>query len=387
MRKVAVVGVGQTSFESHKPDSSFEMVYEASRKALADAGLTIDDIDAVVYGTAPDAFSGIHVNGENVVSAAGGFNKPFLRNTTGGATGVMSPIVGYWHVASGKFDTVLVVCEEKMSCPKPHAQAVFIANWDEMYHRPIGPNVIRMASLEMTRYMHESGATKEAIALVAVKNKGNAMDNPHAQLPIKITVEDVMNSAVLTWPVSRFDISPISDGAAAAIITTEDKAKELKDKIVTFEGVGWNQDSFFWETEGCTRMKYLEKSAKQAYEMAGIKDPFNELDVAEVYDPFTYKECHHLEGLGIAKKNEGWKFALDGISWKDGKLPVSPSGGLLGVGNPIAAAGMMKFNEIVLQLLGEAGKRQIPGDPVTGLAHAWGGVFQFSAVTIMRRQS
>ncbi|MCL5961167.1 MAG: thiolase domain-containing protein, partial [Chloroflexi bacterium] len=378
MRKVAVVGVGQTTFRLRKEETTEEMVFEASDRALRHARLTRDDIDAVVFGTGPDAFDGMHMNGENVVEAAGAWNKPFLRNTTGGATGVVTPIVGYWHVASGLFDTVLVVCEEKMSPPRPHAQGVFIANWDEVYHRQIGTNVIRMASLEMSRYMHESGATKEAMALVAVKNKGNAMANPNAHLPARITVEDVLNSEVLTWPVNRMDVSPTSDGAAAAIFTTIEKARELTDKVVTIDGIGWNQDSFFWETYGVTRTGYLERSAKQAYDMAGIKNPRKEIDVAEIYDPFTYKECQHAEGLGLANPGEGWKLAVEGSSWIGGRQPINPSGGLLGVGNPIAAAGMMKFCETVLQLRGEAAGRQVPGNPRTGMAHAWGGVFEFS---------
>lgn len=385
MRKVAVVGVGQTVFASRKKETSAEMVYEASSRALRDAGLERKDIDAVVYGGAPDAFEGIHMEGENVIEAAGALNKPFMRNSTGGATGIVTAIVAYWHVASGLYDTVLVVCQEKMSPPKPHAQGIFLQNWDPMYHRPLGPNVIRMASMEMTRYMYESGATKEALAQVAVKNKGNAMDNPYAHLPARITVEDVLNSEVLTWPVNLYDVSPSSDGAAAAILTTVDRARELTSKIVTIDGVGWNQDSFYWETYGMTRKGYLERSAQQAYAMAGIRNPKEEIDVAEIYDPFTYKECHHAEGLGLADLGKGWRLALEGTSWRDGKLPINPSGGLLGVGNPIAAAGMQRFVEVVLQLRGDAGRRQVKGHLETGLAHAWGGVFQFSGVVVLRR--
>ncbi|MEW5945769.1 MAG: thiolase domain-containing protein [bacterium] len=385
-KRVAVVGVGQTTFERRKIETSAEIANEACRKALAHAGLGIDDVDCVVYGSGPDAFDGIHVLGENVIDAVGARGKPYMRCTMGGATGMATPIVAYWHVASGRFKTVLVVCEEKMSPCVPHAQGVFLANYDEIFHRPIGTNVVRMCSLEMTRYMHESGASKEAIAMVAVKNKGNAMDNPYAQLPARITVDDVMNSEVLTWPVNRYDISPTTDGAAAAVLCTEEIARRLTDKTVLFDGVGWCMDSVYWETRGITAKGYLERSSRQACEMAGVRNPMKEIDVAEIYDPFTYKECHHAEGLGLAAPGEGWRLAPDGVSFRDGALPINPSGGLLGVGNPISAGGMMKFNEIALQLREEAGGRQVKKRRLrTAMGQAWGGLFQFSAVVILRR--
>lgn len=385
-KRVAVVGVGQTTFDRAKKETSAEIAGEAAHKALAHAGLTIDDMDCVLFGAAPDAFDGIHMLGENIIDGVGARGKPYMRCTMGGATGMATPIVAYWHIASGMFKTILVVCEQKMSPCTPHAQGVFLGNYDEIYHRPIGTNVVRMCSLEMSRYMHESGATKESIAMVAVKNKGNAMENPYAQLPARLTVEDVLNSEVLTWPVNRYDISPTSDGAAAAVLTTEGRARELTDRIVLYDGVGWNMDSIYWETRGITAKGYLERSSKQACDMAGIKNPMKEIDVAEIYDPFTYKECHHAEGLGLAGPGDGWKLAVEGTSFRDGALPINPSGGLLGVGNPIAAAGMMKFNELALQLRGEAGGRQIKKKNLrTAMGQAWGGLFQFSAVVILRR--
>jgi acetyl-CoA C-acetyltransferase len=386
MRKVSVIGVAQTKFASKRKETSAELCYEAANKALNDSGLTISEIDCVVFGTAPTAFDGIHMQGENVLLATGAKNKPFLNVTCGGATGIFAPIIGYFHIASGKYNTVLVVCEEKMSPPQPHAQGIFLFNYDELWHRQVGINVLRSMSMEMSRYMYETGATKPAIAMVAVKNKGNAMDNPYAQVPARITVEDVLNSPLLTWPLNRLDISPTSDGAAACVLTRVEIAKELKKELILIEGVGWAQASVYFETRGITDYFYLRKSAKMAYEQAKIKNPQKEIDVCEIYDPMTYKECHHAEGLGLCKEKEGWKLALEGISNRDGKLPINPSGGLLGVGNPISAAGMMKFCEIVHQLRGDAGRRQVKKKRLqTGLAHAWGGLFQFSCVVIMRR--
>lgn len=384
MRKVYITGIGQTRFVSKSPLTSAELCFEAASKALSDAGIEKDEIDAVVFGCAPDAFDGIAQIGENVIDACGGRGKPFVRNHFGGATGVASCCVGWWNVASGVFDKVLVVAEQKMSPPTPHAQEIFIRNWDEMYHRPLLPNVVRMASLEMTRYMYESGATKEALCEVAVKNRTNAFYNPNAQLPKKMTLEEALSSRVLTWPVSLSDISPTSDGAVACVLVSSDVAKKMKCKKIEIAGVGWCAESVYWETRGISTYTYIEKSARMAYDMAKIKSPQKEIKIANVYDPFTYKECHHAEGLLLCKKGDGWKLAIEGISQKDGKLPINPHGGLLGAGNPIAAAGLMQVVEMVKQLRGEAGEMQVKPVPSCGLAHAWGGLFQFSAVVVCR---
>jgi acetyl-CoA C-acetyltransferase len=143
-------------------------------------------------------------------------------------------------------------------------------------------------------------------------------------------------------------------------------------------------DSTHWTNRDLAYPEYVEKAAKMAYKMAGIKNPRKEIDVAEPYDPFDYKELHHLEGLQLAGKGEAPKMTVDGVTQRDGDLPVCPSGGLLGVGNPIAAAGMMKICEIFWQLRGEAGKRQVKKDARTGLAQAWGDLMQVGTVTVMR---
>ena len=291
---------------------------------------------------------------------------------------------GWWHVASGLFDTCLVVAEEKMSSCFPHPQYAFNTIFDPIMSRPLGMNLVWIFALEMHRYMHVHGIKKEQIALVSVKNKGNAMNHPCAQLPAKITVEDVLNSEVMVWPVQRLEVSPTSDGAAALVLASEDVAKKVTDDPVWIDGVGWCIDSTHWTNRDLYFPKYVECAARMAYKMAGIKNPPKEIDVAEPYDPFDYKELHHMEGLLLCKKGEAPKLTEEGVTQRDGDLPINPSGGLLGVGNPIAAAGLMKVCEIFWQLRGEAGKRQVPGDPRTGVAQAWGDLMQYGSVIVMR---
>ncbi len=385
LRKVAVVGAGMTRFVRRAQETSQELAYQAVRAALDSSEITIDDIDAVALGTAPDAFDGVHMKGEYLSDGAGAFGKPFMRSYVGGGTGVFSAIQGWYHVASGLFDTCLVVCEEKMSACLPHPQAAFLTIFDHTTERPLKPNLLWIFALEMNRYMQRYGIKKEDIARVAVKNKKNAVDHPSAQLPAEITVQDVLDSEVLAWPVQRLDVSPPSDGAAAVILASEEAAERITGKPVWIKGVGWSLDTAYWTNRDLVYPRYVERAARMAYEMAGIEEPRKEIHIVEPYDPFDYKELHHLEGLLLADKGEAPRLTAEGVTARDGNMPVCPSGGLLGVGNPIAAAGLMKVAELFWQLRGEAGKRQVPGTPETGLAQAWGDLMQVGTVVVMGR--
>ncbi len=384
-RRVAVIGAGMTLFRRRMLETGRELSFEACRMALDSAGMSNDDVESVVLGTAPDAFDGIHMKGEYLMDGAGGTNKPYTRVYVGGGTGVFTPIAGWWHVASGLFDTCMVVAEEKMSPLHPHPQYAFWSIFDHTLERPLGVNLLWIFSLEMRRYMHAYNVKEEDIALVSVKNKRNALDHPCAQLGARITVDDVMKSEPICSPVKRLDVSPPSDGAAAAILVSEEVARKYTDDPVWIDGVGWNVDTQYWTNRDLYYPRYVEEAARMAYKMAKIDNPRKQIDFAEVYDPFDYKELHHLEGVLLAKKGEAAKMTKDGITQRDGDLPVNPSGGLLGVGNPIAAAGMMKICELFWQLRGEAGKRQVKKEVTTGLGQGWGDLLQVGTVVIMRR--
>lgn len=381
--RVAIVGAGMTLFRRRFLETPRELAWEAVKQALDSAGLTLRDIDCVVIGTAPDAFDGVHLNGEYLADGSGGFGKPVDRIYIGGGTGVMVPISAWWHAASGHCDTVLAVAEEKMSHAMKHPQYVFSYIWDPILERPLGPNLIWIFAMEMRRYMYKCGARKEDIALVSVKNKRNALDHPAAQAAAEITVDDVLNSELLVWPVNRLDISPVSDGAVALIIAREREARRITDSPVWIEGVGWTLDNTHWYNRELSYPRYVEYAARMAYRMAGIERPWKEIDVAEPYDPFDYKELHHIEGLQLAPRCQAWKLLREGYFNRDGELPTSPSGGLLGVGNPIAAAGLMKVAEIFWQLRYEAGKRQVKKPVHKGVAQAWGDLMQAGTVIVL----
>jgi len=385
MRKVAVVGAGMTLFRRRLQETGPEMCFEATKMALDSAGITLSDVEMVVHGTAPDMFDGVHMKGEYLLDGSGSYHKPYMRVFVGGGTGVFSTIAGWWHVASGLADVVLVVNEEKMSSSYPHPQSVFAHIWDPILDRPLRPNLVWIFAMEMNRYMHIHNVKKEDIARVSVKNKRNAVGHPCAQLADpNITVEDVLNSEVMAWPVQRLDISPPSDGAAAILLVSEEKAKEFED-IAWIDGVGWCIDSTMWTNRDLYFPEYVARAAKMAYKQARIDDPPKQIDVAEPYDPFDYKELHHMEGLLLCGKGEAPILTREGVTQRDGDLPTCPSGGLLGVGNPIAATMGVKVGELYWQLTDQAGKRQVPNSPEVGVCQAWGDLMQYGSVVVMRR--
>ena len=384
--RVAVVGAGMTRFVRRAQETGKELSAIAAREALASCELDLDRVDAVCLTSAPDAFDGVHRKGDYLADGAGAWGKPYIRTYVGGGSGVFTAIQGWYTVASGMADVVLCVAEEKMSSCQPHPQGAFLTIFDNIIERPLGPNLLWIFALEMERYMHAYGLDKRDIAQVAVKNKRNAADHPAALLgQSDITVEDVLASETLAWPVQRLDVSPISDGAVAVVMASEEAAKKLTDRPVWVQGVGWNLDTTYWTNRDLVYPEYVENAARMAYGMAGVNEPRKEIHVAEPYDPFDYKELHHLEGLLLFDRGTAPEAAANGVTARDGDLPCCPSGGLLGVGNPIAAAGLMKIAELFWQLRGEAGARQVPGTPERGVAQAWGDLMQVGTVVVMGR--
>ncbi len=389
MERVAVLGAGMTRFMRRAQETGKELAWEAARMALDEAGLTLKDVECVALVSAPDAFDGVHMKGEYLADGAGATRKPFMRSFVGGGSGVFAIIHGWYHVASGHFDTCLVVAEEKMSSTMPHPQAAFNTIYDQFTERPLGVNLLWIFALEMNRYMQVHKIPLETIAQVSVKNKLNGLDHPCHQEGITpgpdLTVKDVLDSEIMVWPVHRLMVSPVTDGAAALVLASERVAKRMTDKPVWIEGVGWHLDSSYWTNRDLYYPKYVEYAARMAYRMAGITDPRKEIHVVEPYDPFAYKELHHLEGLLLADKGEAPRLLEKGVFNRDGELPSCPSGGLLGVGNPIAAAGTMKVAEIFWQLRGEAGARQVARPVKRGLAQAWGDLMQVGTVVVLGR--
>ncbi|MBW2682939.1 MAG: thiolase domain-containing protein, partial [Deltaproteobacteria bacterium] len=382
--RVAVIGVGMTKFMRRAKEAPGELAAQAVRMALEDAGLDIDDIDAVTLGTAPDAFDGVHMKGEHLIAGAGGANKPYMRHFIGGATGVMSPIHGWMHVASGKYNSCMVVAEEKMSPCTPHPAGAFITIFDRVTEQPLELTLIHIFALEMARFMHVYGYSERDLAEVSAMIKRNALNHPAAQIAVDITADDVLNSPVLSSPVKRLDISPTSDAAVAIIMVNERIARTLKKAPVFIEGVGFRLETAYWCARDLCYPDYVAMAARDAYKMAGVVDPARDIDFFEPYDPFDYKALHHLNALLLDKSGRTVKDLFEsGNLHRDGSHPLCPSGGALGVGNPIAATGLMKIAELYFQLSGQAGKRQLQRKLRRGVAQAWGDLMQAGTVVVM----
>ncbi len=372
MRDVAIIGIGMTDFGELWNDSLRDLFVKAALDAMDDAG--VDHIDGLVAGCmSPGLFAGQEHIGSLLADYLGQAPIPGVRVESACASGGMALRTGIAYVASGMHDVVLCGGVEKMT-DVSGAQATYAlataADQDaEAFHGATFPGLY---ALMATAHMHKYGTRREDLAQVAVKNHDNGMLNPHAQYRMKITVDQVINSVKVADPLNILDCSPITDGAAAVIICPLEMAKKLKKKpIVKITGSAHATDTIaLHQRADMTWLKSTADAAAQAYKQAGVKP--SQIDFAEVHDCFTIAEICVLEALGVVKKGQGGKATREGLTARDGKFPVNPSGGLKSKGHPVGATGIAQIHEIVTQLRGDAGKRQLKGVK-RGLAQNMGG--------------
>lgn len=365
MDKAAIVGVAQTKYERRKKDQIFaDMVFNVTREALDDAGLTIKDIDNVVT-ISNDFYDGRTISGMAVGDACGAEDKNI---STVSGDGTFGAFYGLMRVLSG-YRAAIVVAHYKGS--EGNVNVTTNGMFDPIFHRHLGLDAISSAALQANAYMNRYGISEEDVAKVSVKNHSNAKNNPCAQLPMDITVADVMKSRKIAEPLKLLDCCPVSDGAAAIIIVNEDMAGKCKKKPVWVKGVSHCAEEYFLGDRDLTNPLALKAAAKSAYAMAGITNPIEEINVAEVLEPFSYMEPLWLEGLGICAAGSGGKLIDKGVTVMGGKLPVNPSGGALSA-NPILVAGLARLIEASLQVRGEAGSRQVK-NVNNALAHGFNG--------------
>ncbi len=353
MDRAAIIGVGMTKIEKNRVRDTFaDMVWESVNAALADAGMTIDDIDNVVT-TSSDFWDGRTISCMAVGDASGAAHKNISCVEGDGTYGAL---YGMTRCLSGSYRTTLVTGHSKGS--QGVSSLITNAAFDPIYERGLGMDMVTACAMQANAYMHRTGTTAEQLALVSVKNHGNAIGNPIRQLPMKITVQDVLGSEMVADPLHLLDCSPVSDGCCAVIISHESAASKYRQKPVWIRGVSFCADSFFFGDRDLSRAKSLTEAARAAYAMAGIRDPKNEIDVAEVYDAFSYQELMWLEEMGLADDSTAGRLLEKGEFDRSGRLPVNPSGGLLS-GHPVIAAGLYGIAEIVRQIRGDAGGHQV----------------------------
>jgi acetyl-CoA C-acetyltransferase len=381
MRKVAVVGAGMTNFGELFGLGIKDMLPMALTEAVntVDKGFNRDDIQAAWFGelVATDGFaSGI------LADSCGLLDIPVSRLENACATGNDAMRHGVMAVASGYYDVVLVMGADKVR--ETSTRSTF---WDWMgmtrdmaWDFPLGLVAPANFALHAARYLHESPATREHQAMVAVKNHHHGVTNPKAQMRFEITIEQVLNAPMVCDPFGLYDCTPQSDGAAAAILVAEDIVDRYTDRPVWVHGFGLGMDRVMHQHKpDMTSFPPTVKAAKQAYAMAGIGPA--DIDVAETHDCFTGVELINYEDLGFCDKFESYKLVEANETYVGGRIPVNPSGGLKAKGHPPGATGIAQCYELFEQLRGES-TNQVDGARLA-LAHNIGGPTAVSAITIL----
>lgn len=366
MKEVFIIGAGMTQFGKHTDRSLRDLGREACLNALRDAGVNPKKIEAGYCGNAlAPAIQGETGVGQNVFWEVGINEIPIVNVENACASGSTALREGWLAIAGGFYDMVIVAGVEKTVMPKGAMLDVGAAELETKLGDVFPGQFALIAQKHMERY----GTTREQLAKVSVKNHFNGSLNPYAQFQKQFTVEEVLNSPVVADPLTLFSCCPNSDGAAALILCSKKKAQKMKVRAVRIaasiltSGTYNNQrDITGWEIE--------KRAAERAYEMASLGP--KDIDLVEVHDAFTISEIIHYEDLGLCSPGEGGHLIDEGATELSGRIPVNPSGGLLAKGHPVGASGVAQVVEIVWQLRGEAGKRQVK-NPRVGLAQIMGG--------------
>jgi acetyl-CoA C-acetyltransferase len=386
--RVGIIGIGQSAFKPRRDDASYpDLVREAVVLAMADAKLDFEQIEAIVYSLSPDAMVGIG-NAERLgVDAVGGRNKPFLRINTGGATGISSVISAYYHVASGACDVVLTAGADKVGeCGD--SQTVLNKIWDPSYERQLPLGTINMLAMSAVRYMDRYGMTQEDMARVTVKNRRHAARNPNAHLRKEVSIEDVMASRCISWPIKLMDCCPQSSGGAAMVLASERYIRENHLEAVWITGLAHCAETYWLGDRMASNPVAdhadafaLGRAFDRAYQMAGITDPRTQIDVAELYSPFSNTEFHAIDAARLCERGESLQLMREGYFELGGKVPVNPSGGTLCT-NAIAVTAMVRAAEVALQVWGRAGGHQAAGAK-RGIASGNGGDHQIFGTMVI----
>jgi len=379
MNRCAVVGVGQTKHAQKRGDVSLAgLCREAALRALADAELTFGDIDAVVIGKAPDMFEGVMMPELYLADALGAVGKPMIRVHTAGSVGGSTALVASHLVQAGVRKRVLAVAFEQQSASE--------AMWALSPKLPFQPPLVAGAggyfAPIIRAYLKRSGAPDEVGMMVAVKDRQNALKNPYAHLHMPdVTLETVRASPMLWDPIRYLETCPSSDGACAIVLTDEDFAQRAPRPPAWVLGGAMRSEPTMFAGRNLVDPQAGRDCAADLYRQAGITNPRQEIDVAELYVPFSWFEPMWLENLGFAERGQGWRLTAEGATALDGDLPINPSGGVLAT-NPIGASGMLRFAEAALQVRGMAGEHQVDGARVA-MGHACGGGSQYYAMWIV----
>lgn len=382
--KVGIAGAYSTKYELRSEKEAWDLLGEAVQGVLraVDKGIEGKEIDFVIVSNFSDRFGGILHTAPHVISLIEATNAKGLRVEDACASGGVALYMAWNMIRTGLVRNVLVVGFEKMSYQPTTAEIneVLIAASHPL-EIVTGAPFVSLYALIAKAYMDKYGATEEDLALVAVKNHDNGLRNPLAAMRKKITVEDVLRSPYVSWPLKLYDSSLITDGAAALLVSGD--PSKYTDTPVYIEGMGLAHDtSGVFERADISELRAIRLASEEAFRISGLS--IKDVDMLEVHDAFTVSELIAYEMLGLARRGEGPKLLRDGIVMFGGEKPVNPSGGLKSKGHPIGATGIGMAAEIFWQLRGEAGDRQVE-DAEVGLMENHGGTGSTVVVAVLRR--
>ena len=354
MEKVGIVGYNQVKCQSDANYGRYEMIFEAVRGAIDKAGLKKKDITSVISCT-NDYYDGRTISNCFTVEVGGGYLADESKVEMDGAHAVL---YGLMRILSGNHKLAVVWGGSMPSCFPYHSARLY--ETDPTWERPLAyVNDITAAGFQMRAYMEKYGISIEDIAKVAVKNRKNAGKNPLALEEAKnpnISVKDVLESEIYADPVTELMVAQPCDGVAALLLAPEKQALKITDNPVWITGVGWNQDTYYIGDRDLSGCMSLELAGKMAYSAAKIKDPRNEIQIAELYEAYAHEELIFSEALQLADKGKAPELNTN----IDGDLPINPSGGAIG-GNPPCGTGLIRIIEAAKQLTKEAGNYQVSG--------------------------
>ncbi|MGQ0798432.1 MAG: thiolase domain-containing protein [Methanobacteriota archaeon] len=387
MRDVAIIGVGETPFGELWDHSFRDLGIQAGLKAIQDAKVTAEEIDAVYVG---NMSAGKFIDQEHVSALVADYagladmHLPTVRVEGGGACGAIALLQARMAIASGMYDVVVVGGAEKMTdVGDVQAAEILSSTADQEWESVFGATFAGLYAMMARRHMHEFGTTREHMAAVAVKNHRNGALNPVAQFQKEISLDTVLQAPWVAEPLGVFDCAPLSDGAAALVLCPMDQARRYTDTPIRIAGSGQASDFLaLHDRRTLTTMDATVVAGKRAF--AEAKAEPHDIRVAEVHDNFTITEILAIEDLKFVEKGKGGPATADGVTALNGKVSVNPSGGLKARGQPVGATGVAQAVEIVRQLRGEAGKRQVVGAR-RGLTHTLGGTGATAVVHIFER--
>ena len=384
MNRVGIVGVGHSKFGDRRDVNLAELAFEAAKPAFEDAGIMPTDVDFLSVGTAGGWYE--ECLPAVVISEYLGLSgKGLVRCEAACASGSAAVATAYNMIANGQSDVAMAIGIEKMTeIELPVAvELIGRAGYYTWEFHNFGMTFPGYYALYATQHMKKYGTTETQLAQVAVKNHKYGSMNPTAHLQKTITVEDVLSSRVVAWPLKLYDCCPISDGAAAVILAREDKAKTFTDTPIWIQGIGISSDTAnVSKRSNFVGLTATRTAAEKAFKIADVTP--KQLDVANVHDCFTIAEIMAYEDLGFCEKGRGAQMIEDGQTEIGGKIPVNLDGGLKSKGHPIGATGASMIVELTRQLRREAGKRQAPIRNGLALAHNVGGTGHYCYVTILR---